>query len=178
MKGKTTFSAPILSVLPSARRGLARAKLFFEVPALHFFLPRKCGTRPDLIFGVFFQVIPSMKTTYDVIRHSDGVLQSSSIGLHYPVRARNSMVSDRLSIKCTSKIGDAYWQSVVEETTLKRLGRMLESRSAAAALSTGELFFFALALKLARSFSRFAGERNCNEYVCGSNYLGFCVLSS
>ena len=48
------------------------------------------------------------------------------------------MVSDRLSIKCTSKIGDAYWQSVVEETTLKRLGRMLESRSAAAALSTGE----------------------------------------
>ena len=74
-------------------------------------------------------------------RHSDGLLRSASIGLSYPVRARlvysvvrddSSSSSDVLSIKCTAKIGNAYWQSVVEKTTVKRQGRMLESRSNAA----------------------------------------------
>lgn len=112
-----------------------------------------------------------MKTTYDVIRHSDGVLQSSSIGLHYPVRARNSMVSDRLSIKCTSKIGDAYWQSVVEETTLKRLGRMLESRSAAATLSTSEFSVVFVLKWWPWAFSRFArGSEMTRSALAGTNY--------
>ena len=33
---------------------------------------------------------------------------------------------DELSVKCTAKIGNAYWQSVVEKTRIKRQGRMLE----------------------------------------------------
>ncbi|XP_059096050.1 uncharacterized protein LOC131890669 [Tigriopus californicus] len=58
-------------------------------------------------------------------------LQTASIGLQYPVKAKNIISDDmsQLSIKCRAKIWDAYWQSVVQKTTFKRLGRMLESRS-------------------------------------------------
>ncbi len=57
----------------------------------------------------------------------------------YPVRAKSmTSSSDELSIKCTAKIGNAYWQSVVQKTRLKRHGRMLESRSGAGA-ADGEM---------------------------------------
>ena len=36
---------------------------------------------------------------------------------------------DVIKLKCTAKIGNAYWESVVETTVLKKHGRMLESRS-------------------------------------------------
>ena len=40
--------------------------------------------------------------------------------------------NDKLQLKCTAKIGNAYWESVVVETTLRRDGYMLESRSSGA----------------------------------------------
>jgi len=86
------------------------------------------------------QVGEHLKTRYPIERHGDGVLQSASIGLQYPVRAKLASLrppEDELSLKCTAKIGNAYWQSVVEKTRVKRLGRMLESRSAASS-SGGE----------------------------------------
>jgi len=38
-------------------------------------------------------------------------------------------VPDVIKLKCTAKIGNAYWESVVETAVLKKHGRMLESRS-------------------------------------------------
>ncbi len=83
------------------------------------------------------QVRERFKTRYPLELHpvaaSDspmytGMLQSSSVNLQYPVGPHGP---DELKIKCTAKIGNAYWQSVVETTRIKRLGRMLESRSSA-----------------------------------------------
>lgn len=67
-------------------------------------------------------------TRYPVRHHPGGVLLTASIGLRYQIRAKllaNSRL-DELSVKCTAKIGNAYWQSVVEKTRIKRQGRMLE----------------------------------------------------
>lgn len=65
-------------------------------------------------------------------------LEQSSIGLKYKLRpgsgaysssSSSNFLSAELRIKCVSRIGNAYWQSVDEVTTVKRTGRMLESRS-------------------------------------------------
>jgi hypothetical protein len=43
-------------------------------------------------------------------------------------------ISDVLRLKCTAKIGNAYWESVVESTILKKHYKMMESRSNIAVL--------------------------------------------
>ena len=84
----------------------------------------------ESLIAYFLQVGEHFITRYPVEYHSDGLLQTSAIGLQYPVRVKSATASDdELSIKCTAKIGNAYWQSVVQKTRIKRQGRMLESRS-------------------------------------------------
>ena len=79
-----------------------------------------------------------MLTRFPKERDDDG-LESSTIGLVYPLSSRIGgftrlidAKNDRLQLKCTAKIGNAYWESVVVETTLRRDGYMLESRSSGA----------------------------------------------
>jgi hypothetical protein len=81
-----------------------------------------------------FQVGESLITRYPDKLHTDGLLQTASIGLKYHVRAKvigttDLLFFDELSLKCTAKIGNAYWQSIVQKTRIKRQGRMLESRA-------------------------------------------------
>ncbi|CAB4060775.1 unnamed protein product [Lepeophtheirus salmonis] len=74
-------------------------------------------------------VSESMKQRYPIkLDKSGDGLQTSSIGLHYPLRTRNTP-DIILRVKCTAKIGNAYWESVVQETVLKRHEHALESRS-------------------------------------------------
>ena len=87
-------------------------------------------------FDASFQVGEKMLTRYPIKRHHDG-LETASIGLIYPLNLRNGIrlataKSDKLQLKCTAKIGNAYWESVVVETILRRDGYMLESRSSGA----------------------------------------------
>ncbi len=77
-------------------------------------------------------------------KQSGDMLVTSSIQMVYPVKRTRAGYSafhggninndgvttnDVLMVKCTAKIGNAYWQSVEAVTTVKRHGRMLESRS-------------------------------------------------
>ncbi len=106
-----------------------------------------------------FQVGELLTTRYPIKNHTEGeedefrsstgdgtstLLQTASIGLKYPLRSRatssgtlqsvgSGLFFDELSVKCTAKIGNAYWQSVVQKTRVRRQGRMLESRANKAA---------------------------------------------
>ena len=97
-----------------------------------------------MVFYIF-QVGEKMLPRYPKKQDGDG-LETASIGLVYPLSLRGGLrliaaKNDKLQLKCTAKIGNAYWESVVVETTLRRDGYMLESRSSGA---SGKHFHSAL----------------------------------
>lgn len=91
-----------------------------------------------LTYTCLFQVGEKMLTRFPKERDDDG-LESSTIGLVYPLSSRIGgftrlidAKNDRLQLKCTAKIGNAYWESIERETIIRRDGYMLESRSSGA----------------------------------------------
>ena len=77
-----------------------------------------------------------MLTRFPKKQDGDG-LETAQIGLNYPLSLRGGLrliaaKNDKLQLKCTAKIGNAYWESIERETIIRRDGYMLESRSSGA----------------------------------------------